>query len=126
MSTQRTRVAFDRRYIEIGAPEHAAVVEFDETGCVIRRIARLSGFSLHACPRMGESGAGTRCQAHEWDSLPDNDHTDTPATTSFEGLFVLSVGTTTETPTEIVDTILKPSTTAQLRGFAPFSGASLR
>ena len=32
-------------------------------------IAQLSGFSLHACPRMGESGAGTRCRAHERDSL---------------------------------------------------------
>ena len=32
-------------------------------------IAQLSGFSLHACPRMRESGAGTVCEAHERDSL---------------------------------------------------------
>ena len=32
MSTLRTRAVFDCRYLEIGAPEHAAVVEFDEPG----------------------------------------------------------------------------------------------
>ena len=32
-------------------------------------IAQLSGFSLHSPPRMVQSGVGTRCQAHERDSL---------------------------------------------------------